>query len=47
MNSVDREVQAEAGLSVHDLEDFPSHDMFTDGVSPKRAARRALKNSGF
>lgn len=39
---VDLEVQSLAGVSVTDLADFCSRDLFEDGVSPEEAARDAL-----
>lgn len=45
MRDVDRAVEAKTGCSVHDLEDCPFYDWFTDGVKPAAAANRAIKNS--
>lgn len=40
---VDLAVQAKTGgISVHDLADFCSRDLFDDGVSPEEAADEAL-----
>ena len=40
---VDLEVQRRTGgVSVHDLADFCSRDLFEDGVSPEEAADEAL-----
>ena len=33
------------GLDVRDLPDCPYHDWYDDGVNPKAAARRAIKNA--
>ena len=44
MAKVDAAVQDKAGLSVHDLSDFPSMDWYEDGVSPSSAASRAIRN---
>lgn len=45
-----REVNAECikrvGLSYEDLTDVSYRDMYDDGVSPSRAAQRAIKASG-
>lgn len=40
---VDLEVQKLSGVSVHDLADFPSRDLFDGGASPEDAARDALE----
>lgn len=34
-----------AGLDVRDLPDCPYHDWYDDRVSPKAAAKRAIKNA--
>lgn len=47
MNEVDRIVEALVGLSWSDLEDFGWRDAFDKGWSEDRAARAALKASGF
>ena len=47
MNAADMEVSRRAGLSIHDLADMNYRDMYEDGLSPKRAAGRALRNEGF
>ena len=45
MKLVDGAVVARAGLGVHDLPDCPFKDWFDDGMTPKGAATRALKNA--
>ncbi len=41
---VDLSVQSKThGISVHDLADFCSRDLFDDGVSPDEAADEALE----
>jgi hypothetical protein len=48
MAQVDSAVGAMAfGLSVHDLPDFLSRDMFDDGATPEEAAREALEGADF
>jgi hypothetical protein len=47
MRRVDEAVEAEVGLSVHDLEDASFADWFEDGVRPATAAKRALRASGW
>lgn len=42
MSEVDREVYKEAEVSVHDLEDFNSRDLFDSGLTPAEAAIEAL-----
>lgn len=39
---VDIEVQNICFVSVHELSDFRSRDLFDDGVSPKEAAQEAI-----
>ena len=34
-----------SGLSIHDLPDCPFRDWFDEGVSPKSAAHRAIRNA--
>ncbi len=43
MRQVDLEVQKIAGVSVHDLSDFTSYDLYNAGDSPQEAARQALR----
>jgi len=47
MQAVDRQVQAIAFLSVHDLADQPFHDWYNDGVEPEEAAQMTLEDEGF
>lgn len=47
MQEVDREVQAIAFLSVHDLADQPFRDWYDDGVEPLEAAEMTLEDEGF
>ena len=37
--------QYSRGNSIHDLPDCPFRDWFDDGVSPKSAAHRAIRNA--
>jgi hypothetical protein len=45
MKEVDAAVKALCYLSVADLPDCPFYDWYEDGVSPKAAARRVVKNA--
>ena len=47
MNTVDREIQNRAGLSVHDLADQPFRDWYDDGMWPEDAAEETLEAEGF
>lgn len=48
MVEVDSAVGAMAfGLSVYDLPDFLSRDMFDDGATPEEAAQEALEGADF
>ena len=47
MEDVDDEVQSIAGVSVHDLPDFPSRDWFESGVAPAEAAEDVLAEAGW
>ena len=47
LNAVDDEVQAIAGISVHDLADFPSRDWYDSGVAPEEAAEDVLADNGW
>jgi len=44
---VNREVSNIAGLDADDLADQPYYDWYEDGVRPKTAAKRALKDNGW
>lgn len=44
---VDQEIWLICGLGADDLADCPYRDWYNDGITPKEAARRALKNEGF
>lgn len=44
MSQVDLIVQSKVGVSVHDLEDFTSHDLFIDGATPEEGAAAAIEN---
>ena len=46
MREVDRIIQARIGLSYNDLPDCCYMDWYEDGVTPKGAAGRALRNAG-
>lgn len=46
LHDVDRHVTAKTGLGRDDLPDCPYADWYEEGVSPKRAAARALKRAG-
>jgi Family of unknown function (DUF5419) len=43
MVKVDDAVKTLAGISADDLADYCYRDAFEDGLSPKQAARRAIK----
>jgi len=47
MRDVDDAVTANAGVSVHDLPDFPSRDYYDDGISPREAATLVLEENGW
>mgnify|MGYP001293243849 CR=1 FL=1 len=47
VDAVDHEVDAIAGVSVHDLPDVPFRAWFEDGMTPREAAEEALENAGF
>lgn len=47
MKQVDRHVYSLAGVSVHDLGDFMSRDMYQDGCDPEEAAQEALERDDF
>lgn len=47
MRKVDAVVRDWAGVSVHDLADFPSFDMWADSVPPEEAAELVLEEEGF
>jgi hypothetical protein len=47
MRRVDAVVMARAGVSVHDLPDFQSRDMYNDEVTPAEAAAEVLAEEGF
>lgn len=44
---VDQAVDRVAGVSCEDLTDQPYWDWYISGMSPKRAAARALADNGF
>lgn len=43
MKKVDQEVAKSCGLSVYDLPDCPFRDWYNFGISPRQAAKRAIK----
>lgn len=45
MDAVDKHVTALIGCSVHDLPDCPFADWYADGMSPRAAAVRAVRNA--
>ncbi len=47
MKKVDQEVSKLCGMSVHDLPDFPSWDLWDAGETPEEAAKEALREAGF
>ena len=47
LKKVDEWCEKLAGLSYRDLSDVCYADMFEDGVSPKAAAKKALRNDGW
>lgn len=46
MAQVNREVSNIIGLDADDLADQPYYDWYEDGVRPKTAAKRAIKDNG-
>ena len=46
MKLVDRQVEAQTGMSVHDLEDCSFRDWYDENVSSARAVRLAMENAG-
>lgn len=47
IRKVDQCVYAIAGVSVHDLPDWPSRDAFDCGDTPREGARHALGDAAF
>ena len=47
MAKVDAQLRAICGLTSSDLADQPFGDWFEDGVSPREAAKRMLRDEGF
>lgn len=47
MEQVDNEVSELCGMSVHDLPDFPSWDLWDAGETPAEGAREALREAGM
>lgn len=47
MEEVNKEVEAIAGVSVHDLPDFPSRDWYEAEVDPVEAAEDVLADAGW
>lgn len=47
MKQVDRCVYDLVGISVHDLGDFMSRDMYEDGCPPDEAAEEALARDDY
>ena len=45
MEDVDSTCQRLCGCSVHDLEDCCFNDWFEDGLTPREAAKAAIRNS--
>jgi hypothetical protein len=45
MQKVNHEVELLCGMSSDDLPDVCYRDWFDDGVTPSRAAKRAMKNA--
>mgnify|MGYP001558445423 FL=1 len=46
MAKVDQHVSRRAGVSVHDLTDCYFADWYEDGLTPSRAASRAIRADG-
>lgn len=44
---VDDEIERIAGVTSSDLEDCAYRDWYNRGVTPEKAAKKALRNSGF
>ena len=47
MSKVDDYIWAVVGCSVYDLPDCPFRDWFGGGMTPKKAAAKALKGAGW
>jgi len=47
IKDVDARIQEEAGVSLHDIADAETADMYDAGVSPASAAHAALDANGF
>jgi hypothetical protein len=47
MDRVDAVVQDVAGVSVHDLPDFPSRDWYDAGRNPREVALTVLEDNSF
>ncbi len=46
MRAVDKEIDGLCGMSSADLPDVCYQDWYDDEVTPKQAAKRAMKNAG-
>jgi hypothetical protein len=47
MKDVDKYLLRKVGLTHSDLPDFPSYDMWSDGISAEEAAQDLLEEEGF
>lgn len=47
MALVNAEIEARAGVSANDIEDFPYSDYYEDGFEPEETAIEALENAGW
>jgi hypothetical protein len=45
MRAVDAQVEALAGCNIYDLPDCCYPDWYDDGLSPREAAQRAIRNA--
>lgn len=43
IKEVDREITRQVGMDTSDLSDCPYQDWYADGMTPKRAATKAIK----
>ena len=47
MRKLDNIIDSQVGISIHDLPDFCSRDLFDSGCSPEEGAEEALVNADF
>lgn len=47
MRKLDNIINSQVGISIYDLPDFCSRDLFDSGCSPEEGAEEALVNADF